>query len=224
VIDREKPKPETICVLTSEPVSESRRRPHFKIIKDDNRSDGRLVHRDKKSVLPLGRIRRAVDEDQPRPSQTLERFALRQDIERFDRAEAIPATRERHDSGKIGVPFRDPVFQALGPREVIAGIFNARRARRGAAERMRGTARTELEREMSGGKEGRYAFEEFAASRGKNPGGNFCGRTGSAVVFVDEALQLIFKDGIARSRIGFSDNLSELLSPFRFASAVSARF
>jgi hypothetical protein len=74
-------------------MSESRRRPHFQIIKDDNRSDGRLVHRDKKSVFPLGRIRRAVDEDQLRPLQTLERFALRQDVERLDRAEAIPAAR-----------------------------------------------------------------------------------------------------------------------------------
>ena len=40
----------------------------------------------------------------------------------------------------------------------------------------------------------------------------------------DEALQLIFEAGIGGSRIGFSDNLSELLSPFRSASAVSARF
>ena len=40
----------------------------------------------------------------------------------------------------------------------------------------------------------------------------------------DETLQLIFKAGIGGSRVGFSDNLSELLSPFRSAPAVSARF
>jgi hypothetical protein len=35
---------------------------------------------------------------------------------------------------------------------------------------------------------------------------------------------LIFKGGIIRRQAGISDNLSELLSPFRFAGAVSARF
>jgi hypothetical protein len=35
---------------------------------------------------------------------------------------------------------------------------------------------------------------------------------------------LIFKAGIGGSRVGLSDNLSELLSPFRSAPAVSARF
>ena len=89
---------------------------------------------------------------------------------------------------------------------------------------MGGTARTEFERGAAGGKKSRYLFQESTAARRKNPSGNFCDVLGSAVVFVDEALQLIFKGGIGRSRVGFSDNLSELLSPFRSAFAVSARF
>jgi hypothetical protein len=224
VIDPKKPKPETISVLGGEPMSESRRRDDFKIIKNDNRSDARLVHREKESVLPFCRIRRAVHEDELRPLQTLERLTLRQDVERFDRAEAVPATRKRNNAGKIRIAFRDPILQAFGPGQVIGGIFDARGATRGAAKRMSGTARTELERQMSGGKQSCYAFKEFAASRRKNPGGNFSVRSGSAVVFVDEPLQLIFKGGIIRRQAGISDNLSELLSPFRFAGAVSARF
>ena len=81
-----------------------------------------------------------------------------------------------------------------------------------------------VERPEPNSKKRRYLFEKFAAARRKNPGGNFGAGLGSAVELGDEALQLIFEAGIGGSRVGFSDNLSELLSPFRSAPAVSARF
>ena len=89
---------------------------------------------------------------------------------------------------------------------------------------MSGAAGAEFKGSAADGQKRRYFFQEFATPRRKNPGRNFFGGLGSAVGFVDEALQLIFKLGIGGSRVGFSDNLSELLSPFRSALAVSARF
>ena len=89
---------------------------------------------------------------------------------------------------------------------------------------MSGTARPEFESGAARRKQGGYLFEEFATARRKNPGGNFFGTAGRALKIVDKPLQLIFERGIGRSRVEFSDNLSELLSPFRFAGAVSVRF
>jgi len=149
---------------------------------------------------------------------------LLQNVERFDRSQTIPAASQRHDAGVIRISFRDGAFQGLGPRQIIGGIFNARRPRGRAAKGVGGAPGTEFKRFASGGKQRRYFFQEFAAVRRKNPGGNFRNSLGSVVVFGDETLQLIFEVGIGGSRVGFSDNLSELLSPFRFARAVSARF
>lgn len=89
---------------------------------------------------------------------------------------------------------------------------------------MGGTAGPEFESGTAGRKKSGYLFEEFAAARRKNPGGNLFGVAGRALEVVDKPLQLICESGIGRSLVEFSDNLSELLSPFRFAGAVSARF
>jgi hypothetical protein len=60
--------------------------------------------------------------------------------------------------------------------------------------------------------------------RRKNPGRDFIGGRSGGVVSRDETFQLDFEIGIGGRVERISDNLSELLSPFRFAFGVSARF
>ena len=61
----------------------------------------------KERMLALRWIRRAIDEDQARALEAEEGFALRPDIEGLDWPEAIPASRQRNDVGKIGLAFAD---------------------------------------------------------------------------------------------------------------------
>jgi hypothetical protein len=107
VIDLENPKSETVRVLPGEALSETRGGTDFKVVEHDHRAARRLVHRQKKSVLALSGIGRAVDQNKLRALQALERLALRRDVERFNGTEAIPATRERNDVGKISLPLAD---------------------------------------------------------------------------------------------------------------------
>src|ERR1041385_893680 len=94
VIDLEQPETETVRVLAREPMSKSRRRADFEVIENDHRADRRLVHREKKSVFPLRRVRWAVDQNQSCLLQTQKRFALRENVKRLDRPETIPASRQ----------------------------------------------------------------------------------------------------------------------------------
>ena len=89
---------------------------------------------------------------------------------------------------------------------------------------MSGTAGTKLKGGKTRRKKSRNFFQKPATPRRKDPGRGFFGGARGAVIFLDKSLQLVFERGIYRSQVGFSDNLSELLSPFRFASAVSAGF
>ena len=63
MIDLEEPETETVRVLPREAMSESGRRSDFEIVENDDRVDRRLIHREKKSVLSLRRIRWTVDQD-----------------------------------------------------------------------------------------------------------------------------------------------------------------
>ncbi|MEY2584575.1 MAG: hypothetical protein QOD80_601 [Verrucomicrobiota bacterium] len=119
MIDLEKPKPESVGVLTGEAMSEPAGGVDFEVIQDDNGALRCLVHGEKKGVLALRRIGRAINQDKSGLLQTVERFALRQDIERLDRPQAIPATRKWNDAGKIRVAFRDSVLERFGPSKVI---------------------------------------------------------------------------------------------------------
>jgi hypothetical protein len=205
-------------------MSETRSRGNFEVVEHDDGAGGRLVQRQKQRMLALRGIRRAVHEGEPCLLQTPKGFALRRDIERLDRPKAIPAAGQRHDSGKIRSSFWDRAFELLCPAQPVRGIFDARRAGRVTPQRMRGAAGTKLKGSGTGREESSYFFQKPAAPQRKNPGRSFFGGSSGAIVFLDEALQLVFKRGICRSQVGFSDNLSELLSPFRSASAVSARF
>jgi hypothetical protein len=215
---------ETIRVLPGEPVSETRGGPDLEIVEDDNGSGRGLVHGEEERVLTLRGIRRAIDENQSGALETEQGFTLRRDIKRLDGTEPIPASRQRQHVGIIGGAFGDGVFKLFRPAQPIGGIFDAGRSRGGSAERMSGAARPKLEGCASGGKKRDYFLEKATALRRKNPGRNFIGRRCGAVVSRDEAFQLGFEIGIGGSVVRFSDNLSELLSPFRFAFAVSARF
>jgi hypothetical protein len=63
VIDLEKPKPKAVRVLPGEAMSEARGGPDVEIIEHDHRTRRRLIHRQKKSVLALRGIRRAINQD-----------------------------------------------------------------------------------------------------------------------------------------------------------------
>jgi hypothetical protein len=224
VVDLRQPKAEAICVLPREPVGKARGRQDLEIVEDDDGSGRCLVEREKESMLALGWIRRTIDEDQPGALETEEGFALRPDIEGLDGPEAIPASRQRDDIGKIGLTFGDRSFELFGPAQPIRGVFDAGRSCRSAAEGMGRAARSKLESGASGWKKSGYLLEEAAALGRKDPGWHLVGRRSGGVVSRDEAFQLSFEIGIGGSGVRFSDNLSELLSPFRFAFAVSARF
>jgi hypothetical protein len=89
---------------------------------------------------------------------------------------------------------------------------------------VRGTARTKFKCAAPRRQKRGNLFQKSATRRRKDPGRNFRGGLSPVIVFLNEALQLIFERSICRSQIGFSDNPSELLSAFRYASEVSARF
>jgi len=128
VIDLEKPEAESVRVLPGETMGEARSGGNFQVVEDDDSAGGRLVQGEKQGMLALRRIRRAIHEDELRLLQSQERFALRRDIEGFDRPETIPAPGQRHDAGEIGVAFWKRAFQLLGAIQPIRGIFYTRGA------------------------------------------------------------------------------------------------
>lgn len=223
MIDRHQPKTEPVCVLPREPLRETRGRSDLEIVEHNDRAGRRLVHGQKESVLAFRRVRRTVDQDQFRRLQTKQRLTLRRDIEGLNRPKPVPATGQRDDRRIIRVALGRGVFELLGSVQPIGGILDARRPRGSAPKRMSRAAGTELEGRAASGKKGGYFLEKAAALRRKDPGRDFLGRRGGGVVARDEAFQLDFESSIGRV-VRFSDNLSELLSPFRFASGVSARF
>src|SRR5204862_8111706 len=99
-------------------------------------------------------------------------------------------------AGKIGVAFWKRAFQLLGAVQPIRGIFDARGAGGSPPQRVGGAARTKLEGSRARRQESGYFFQKPATARRKNPGRDFFGGASGAVVFLDKALQLIFKGGI----------------------------
>jgi hypothetical protein len=83
---------------------------------------------------------------------------------------------------------------------------------------------SELERGASRREKSGYLLEKPAALRRKDPGRNFIGRGYGSIGPRDETVQFGFEIRMGGSVVRFSDNLSELLSPFRSASAVSVHF
>ena len=149
---------------------------------------------------------------------------MRRDIERLDGPEAIPTTRERNDIGKIALSLGDRTFELLGPTQPIPGVFNTGRPGGSAPERVGGPAGTKLESTAPNRQKSGHLFQKPAARRRKNPSRNLAIGLTSRFVVLNEALELAFQRSIGRSRIRFSDNPSELLSAFRHAREVSARF
>jgi len=107
MIDLEKPEAEAARVLTGKTLSETGGRGDFKVVENDNSTDGRLVHGQKQGVFALGWIGRAVDENEFRLLQTEEGFTLSSNIERLNGSKSIPAAGQWHDLGEIGIAFRD---------------------------------------------------------------------------------------------------------------------
>ena len=138
--------------------------------------------------------------------------------------EDIPAARQRNDIGKIGLSLGDCALELLSPVQPIGRVLDTGRSTRSAPERMGGTSRTKFKGATPGGEKGSDLLQKLAARGRKDPGGNLRGGLTPALVGLNEALKLTFERSIGRSRIGFSDNPSELLSAFRHAFEVSARF
>ena len=127
MIDPHTPEAKQAGVLASQALSEARSGRDFEIVQYDHRASGRMMQRQEKSMFALGRIGRAVDENQPRSHETLKRFPRRRDIKGFDRAKAIPAARQRNDLGIIARAFRNRSFHLFGAAEPIGGILDAGR-------------------------------------------------------------------------------------------------
>ena len=224
MIDLDQPKTKAICVLPREPVGKARGGADLEIIQNYDCASRRLVQCKKERVLALRRIRRTIDEDESGALEAEQGFALRRDIKRLDRPKPIPASRQRHDVGKIGRAFADRIIELLGPAQPVGGVFDARGSGGVAAERMSGAPGSELERGAARREKSGYLLEKPAALRRKDPGRNFTGRRCGGIGPRDEAVQLGFEIRIGGGVVRFSDNLSELLSPFRYASAVSVHF
>lgn len=224
MIDLEDPKSKTFGVLSRKALSKPRGGRNLEVVHHDHRPDRRLVQRQKKRVLALRGIRRAIDQNQPGALQALKRFALRGDIERFDRPEAVPAASQRNDFRKIRLAFRDPSLELLRTAEPIRGVLDAGRRDGRAPEGVGGAPRTEFKRTASRRQKRRDLLEKPAARERKNPRRSFAGRLRRFVIFLDELRQPSFERSVGRSQIGVSDNPSELLSTFRHVSEVSARF
>ena len=127
MIDPHTPEAKQAGVLASQALSEAGSGSDFEIVQHNHRASGRMMQRQEKSMFALGRIGRAVDENQPRAHEALKRFPLRGDIKGFDRAKAIPAARQRNDLGIITRAFRDRSFQLFRAAEPIGGILDAGR-------------------------------------------------------------------------------------------------
>ncbi len=224
MVDLYQPKPEAIGILTREPVGKTRGGADLEIVQNYDSAGGRLVQREKERMLALRRIGRTIDEDQPGALEAKQGVALRRDIKRLDWTEPIPASRQRHDVGKIGRAFADSIFELFGPAQPVGGVFDAGGSGGVTAERVSRASGSELEGGASRREKSGYLLEKPAALRRQDPGRNFIGRRCGSIGPRDEAVQLSFEIRIGGSVVRFSDNLSELLSPFRFASAVSARF
>jgi len=66
MIDLEKPKTEAVRILAGKTMSEPRSGCDFEIVENNDRADRRLIHGEKKSMLALRWIGRAVDQDKLR--------------------------------------------------------------------------------------------------------------------------------------------------------------
>jgi hypothetical protein len=153
----------------------------------------------------------------------LESFFLRGDVKRLNRAQAIPAARQRNDLGIIGPAFRDRSFQLFRAAQPTAGILDAGRGGRNAAQRVGGASGAELKGAAVVRQERGGLLEKLTAQGRKNPRGSFSRLIG-ALVFLDQPIEMIVERSMSLSGIGFSDNPSELLSAFRDAVAVSVPF
>jgi len=223
MIDLDAPESKTVRILAGEPICKARGRGHLEIVQDDDCADRCVVHGHEERMLALRRVRWAVDQDQMGAFQALERFALRGNVERLDRPKTVPATSQRNDLGMIRFAALNRLVQLFSARQPVRRIFDTGCAGGNTAQRMGRASRTEFERRAPGRQERGYLFEEPATVGRENPCRNVAGG-GLAVVRLNETVQLRFERGICGSLVGFSDNPSGLLSAFRDAVAVSARF
>ena len=200
MVDGHAPEVKQVRVLAGQTLGETRRRRDLEIVQDDDRARRRIMQCQEKCMLALGGIGRAVDENQPGPPEALERFSLRGEVERLDRAKTIPAARQRNDLGVIGGAFRDRSFELFRAAQPIGGILDAGRGGRSAAQGVGRAAGTEFKSAALVRQERGDFLEKLAAQRRKNPGGSF-GRRLAALILPDEAFQLIFERSVSLSGI-----------------------
>ena len=192
MIDSHAPKAKQVRVLTGEAFGKTRGRGDLEIVEDNDRAGRRIMERQEKSVLALGGIRRAVDENQPGSPEVLERIFLRGDVERLDRAQAIPAARQRNHLGVIGAAFRDRSLQLFRAAEPSAGIFDAGRGGKSAAQCVGRAPRSKFKSAAVVRQERGDLFEKLAARRRKNPRGSFSRLLG-ALALLDQPIELLFE-------------------------------
>ncbi|MDQ2825220.1 MAG: hypothetical protein M3R29_07215 [Verrucomicrobiota bacterium] len=118
-------------------MSETSGRANFQIVQDNHAPDWRIPEREKKSVLTLCRVGRAIDENEPGLLETVENFRPRFKIKRLDQSKPVPAALERDDGRKIASAFCDRSVGILGLVQPFRRVFDAGGASRRSAEHMR---------------------------------------------------------------------------------------
>ena len=104
MINVDTPKSKLLAVLARKPVSKARGRADLQIVNHNDGADRRVAQCEKKRVLALGRIRRAIHQNEPRLFQMRENVGVFFEIEGFDEAQSVPATLQRDDERRVTYP------------------------------------------------------------------------------------------------------------------------
>jgi hypothetical protein len=104
MINVDAPKSKLLAVLARKPVSKASGRADLQIVNHNDGADRRVAQCEKKRVLALGRIRRAIHENEPRLFQPHEDFRMIGERERFNEPQSIPATLQRDDERRVTYP------------------------------------------------------------------------------------------------------------------------
>jgi hypothetical protein len=107
MINVDAPKTKRLSILARKPVSKARGRADLQIVNHNDGANSRVAECEKERVLALGRIRRAIHENEPRLFQTRENVGVFFEVERFDKTQPVPATGERDHERLVARSFRD---------------------------------------------------------------------------------------------------------------------
>lgn len=166
------PKPKSLRILPGQTVSETRGRANRQIVQNNHGTDRRMAERKKKSMLALGRVGRAIDQDQLRAFESIERFRRCFEVKRFDQSKPVPAALKRNYRRIIRGALGDRSVRLLGAVQPFGGMLDAGGAGRHAPKNVGRATGAEFECAGGGGQKRSNFFDKFTARRRKNPIGS----------------------------------------------------